>query len=132
MATPVPPPIEQSREHARSKGAKYRRGILYGVLPLSAVVAIIAVAVMLAALERLLIGVSAFLLQQQVVLVTLGSGLILALVAFTLALIFTLRRVAEWQRNGPIECAQAALWTLVVSSAVILLPTALALVLPLH
>src|SRR5579864_7630336 len=98
MATPVPHPIEEGHEHVRSNAGEYWRGVLYGVLPLAVVVAIIAVALMLAALVRQLIGVSAFPLQQSIVLIVLGSGLILALVAFTLALIFTLRRVAEWQR----------------------------------
>ena len=73
---------------------------------------------------------SAFQLQQSIVLIILGSGVVLALIAITLALIFTLRRVARWQRDGPRERAQAALWTLGASALVILLPVLLSFVLP--
>ena len=122
----------QSNEPALSKGSEYRRGVLYGVIPLAVLAVITAMALALAALVRQLIGAPAFLAQQQAVLLILGCGLVLAIVAFTLAVIFTLRRVATWQRDGPVERARAALWTLSVSALVILLPVLLALVLPQH
>lgn len=130
MATSASHPTKPRGEQDSSKGGEYGRGMLYGVLPLAAVAAIIAVALLLAALVRQLIGVSAFLLQQQMVLITLGSGLILALVAFTLVLIFTLQHMARWQHDGYSERARAALWTLGGSALVILLPVLLAFVLP--
>src|SRR5581483_10786578 len=97
MAAPVSSPMKERREHTSLKGGEYWRGMLYGVLPLAIVAAIIALAIMLAALVRQLIGVWAFLLQQQVVLIILGSGVVLALVTFPCALILTLRHVARWQ-----------------------------------
>lgn len=122
--------IEKRPEPAHARISEYWHGVLYGAIPLAVVVVMIAGVLMLTALVRQVIGVSAFPLQQSVVLIILGSGLVLALVAFTLALIFTLRRVARWQRHGPVERAQAALWTLGVSAVVILLPFLLAFVLP--
>ena len=130
MAAPVSYPMKERREHTSSKGGEYWRGMLYGVLPLAVVAAIISMALLLAALVRQLIGVSAFFLQQQVVLIILGSGVVLALVAFPFALIITLRHVARWQSDGQNEPAGAALWTLGVSALVILLPALLAIVLP--
>lgn len=122
--------VEKKLEYTGTRSKEYWRGVLYGVLPLAVVVVIFGAALLLAALVRQVIGIAAFELQQSVVLVVLGSGLALALIAFTLALIWTLRQVAMWQHNGSVECAQAALWTLVASSVVILLPVLLALVLP--
>ncbi len=115
MAIHVSHHMEEGHEHTHSKSGKYWRGILSGMFPLAVMAVIIVITLALAALIRQRIGIATFLLQQQVVLITLCCGLALALIAFTLALISTLRRVAKWQRNGPIESAQAALWTLVAS-----------------
>jgi hypothetical protein len=122
--------VEKRAEPAHTRASQYWRGILYGVLPLAAVVVIFGAALLLAALVRQIVGISAFPLQQEIVLIVLGSGVVLTLVAFTIALIFTLRQVAKWQREGPTACAHAALWTLVGSAVVILLPLLLALVWP--
>jgi thiosulfate reductase cytochrome b subunit len=122
--------VEERPEHAHVQKSEYWRGVLYGLFPLAVLAGIIAGVLMLAALVREVIGISAFPLQQSLELIMLGSGLVLALVAVTLALIFTLRRVARWQRDGPIGRAQAALWALGVSAVVILLPVLLAFVLP--
>ena len=122
--------VEKRSEPTHARGSEYLHGVLYGVIPLTVVAVIIAGAFLLASIVRLFIGVSTFQLQQSIVLIILGSGVALALVAFTLALIFTLRNVARWQRNGPIERAHAALWTLGASAVVILLPFLLAFVFP--
>ena len=95
-------------------------------------VVISVVALTLAALVRQFIGASAFMLQQQVVLIILVCGLALNPGAITLAVIFVMRCVAAWQHDGYAERARVTLWMLGMSAMVILLPVLLAFVFPQH
>jgi hypothetical protein len=132
MSTNVSHPVEDGRGHVLSRRNEYWRGVLYGTIPLALLVVITAVAFALAVLVHQLMDVTGFFVQQQAVLIILGCGLVLALVAFTIAVVFIMRRVAIWQQAGRVERTRAALWTLTASALVILLPLILAIILPQH
>ncbi len=113
-----------------SSGNNTWRGLLIGFIPLALLVVIIIIALAVTALIRQLFAPSGFFVVQQAALITLIAGLIIALVIFVGAIVLTLRRVTNWQRQGAAKSSRAALWSLAISAVIVLLPVLLALLLP--
>jgi len=108
------------------------QGALRGLVPLALLVAIVLIILALTALIRQLVAASGFFAQQQAAVITLIVGLLLALVIYSLAIFFTLRRVANWQQSGMAPRARAALWSLGITALIVVLPVLLAVLLPQH
>ena len=106
------------------------RGALRGLVPLGLLMVVIVIALVLTALMRQLVASSGFFAQQQVSVITLIAGLVLALAVYGIAIFLTLRRVAAWQQAGSAAQARAALWALGITAFIVVLPVLLAIVLP--
>ncbi len=108
------------------------RDALLCLVPLVLLVLIIAVALALAALARQLLAASGFFAQQQAAVIILIAGFVLALVAYVIAIVLTMRRIASWQQNGIAARARAALWSLGITALIVILPFLVAILLPQH
>lgn len=123
----VPAPTPSSK---LTRGAW--RGALIGLVPLGLLIVSVAVTLLLTALARQLLAAAGFFAQQQVAVITLIVGLVLASVVYAVAIWRTLRRVRIWQQNGEIAQVSAALWTLGATALVVVVPVLVALLLPQH
>ena len=108
------------------------QGALRGLVPLGLLLVLVVIALALAALMRQSFAGSGFFAQQQAAVITLAVGLAVAIVAYGVAIFFTLRRVATWQQTGAVAQARAALWALGITAFIVVLPVLLAIVLPQH
>jgi hypothetical protein len=128
--------IEDSTVPTREPSAEVKgstvRGAWVGLGPLGLLAGLVALAVVLTALARLLADGAGFFAQQQAVLGTLIAGLVLAIVVFAIGVWRVLRRVAAWQQAGAVVQANAALWALGATALVIVIPILLGLLLPQH
>jgi hypothetical protein len=108
------------------------RGVLVGLIPLGLLAGIVAITLLVTVLARQLVAGSEFLMQQQTALIALIVGLVLALVVYAVAIWRVLRRVKSWQREGTTSQANAALWALIATAMMMVLPVLLALLFPQH
>ena len=98
-----------------------------GLAPL-AWLAIIGVSVMaLLALIRHLMDPVNFLLQQQIFLMVMITGLTVAIIAYTVTMTRALRRIETWRRDGHTTKATAGLVVVTAVAIVIVLPVILTL-----
>lgn len=101
--------------------------IWLGLAPL-AMLAIIGVAVMaLLALIKHLMDPASFLLQQQIFLIVMITGLAFAIIAYTVTITRALKRIEMWRRDGHTTKATAGLVVVTAVAIVIVLPLILAL-----
>ena len=112
------------------RGSDALRGALLGLVPLVLLVLIVAIALALAALARQLFAASGFFAQQQAAVIILIAGFVLALIAYVIAIVLTMRRIAGWQQNGIAARARAALWSLGITTLIVILPFLVAILLP--
>jgi hypothetical protein len=108
------------------------RGILTGLTPLVSVVGVVVVALLLTALVRALMTSQGFFAQQQAAVIVLGIGLLAAIVVYVVACARALRQARAWLGAGQEASASAAYWSLGATALIVLLPVALALLLPQH
>jgi hypothetical protein len=108
------------------------RGVLIGLVPLGFLLGMVAVTLLLTVLMRSLTAGAGFAVQQSAAVITLITGLILAIVVFAVAIWRVLRRVAIWQQGGVMTQASATLWALGLTGLVVVGPVLLALLLPQH
>ena len=111
-------------------GSGALRGALLGLVPLGLLALIIVIALALAGLSRQLFAASGFFAQQQAAVIILIAGLVLALVAYAVAIVLIMRRIADWQQNGAAVQARAALWALGITALIVILPLLLAILFP--
>ncbi len=111
------------------KGSSFR-GFLIGLIPLFLLLVIVSVTFLLTAIARQLVASSGFFAQQQVALIVLIAGLVVALAVYIIAIVRTMRRLKAWQQRGASGQAHAALLALGFTALVVLLPVILAIVLP--
>lgn len=76
------------------------RGFLIGLTPLLLLIVFVAATFLLTALARQLVDSSGFFAQQQVAVIVLIAGLVVALVVFILAIARMLTRVTAWQQGA--------------------------------
>ncbi len=108
------------------------RGALIGLVPLGLLIVMVAATLLLTVLARQLAANVGFAVQHSAAVITLITGLMLAIAAFAVATWRVLRRVAIWQQGGAIVQARVTLWALGVTGLVIIGPVLLALFLPQH
>lgn len=101
--------------------------ILLGLAPLALLAAIVIVVVALVALIRLLVDPASFLLQQQLFLIVMITGLAVAISAYTITITRALRRIEMWRRDGNTTKATAGLVVVTIVAIVIILPVILTL-----
>ena len=121
-----------SQNLSPQRGSDALGGALLGLIPLVLLVLIVAIALALAALARQLFAASGFFAQQQAAVIILVAGFVLALVAYVIALVLTMRRIAGWQQNGIAARARASLWSLGITALIVILPFLVAILLPQH
>ena len=122
--------VSMQQTQSSSSGNNAWRGLLIGFVPLALLVVIVVIALAVTALIRQFFASSGFFVEQQAVLITLITGLIIALVIFVVSIVLTLRRVAAWQKIGAKKPSNAALWALGITTLIVFLPVLLAIVLP--
>lgn len=105
------------------------RGVVNGLIPLGLLLLVVAITVLLTALARQLLASSGFFVQQQVSVIVLVAGLVVALGVYIIAIVRTMRNITSWQRSGAAGQARAALFALGCTALVVLLPVVLAIVL---
>lgn len=101
--------------------------ILLGLAPLALLAAIVIAVVALVALIRLLVDPASFLLQQQLFLIVMITGLAVAISAYTITITRALRRIEMWRRDGNTTKATAGLVVVTIVAIVIILPVILTL-----
>jgi uncharacterized membrane protein len=119
-----------TQAQSSSPGNSTWRGILIGFVPLALLIVLVVIALVVTALVGQFIAPSGFFVEQQAVLITLVTGLVIGLVIFVVAIVLSLRRVNAWQKIGATKSANAALWALGITALVVFLPVLLAIVLP--
>jgi hypothetical protein len=105
---------------------------LIGCIPLGVLVVLVVAAVGLTAVARALTGGQGFATEQLATVLTLVPGLALGFVLYTIALVRVWRRMTAWRLAGAVRRATGALWALVITALLVLLPAVLALVVPQH
>lgn len=106
------------------------RGILLGLFPLLLLAIVVVVTLLITALARQWVASSGFFMQQQAALIVLIAGFILAILAFAIAIWRVSEQIKDWQQDGVVKPARAALWVLGITALIIVLPILLAIVLP--
>ncbi|HEX9133706.1 MAG TPA: hypothetical protein VF844_15550 [Ktedonobacteraceae bacterium] len=102
--------------------------VISPVLTLLVLLAAIGVAVMaLVVLIRRSTDPASFLLQQQLFLIVLITGLTAAIIVYTVTISRALKRIETWRRNGHTTKATAGLVVVIIVASVIVLPLILAL-----
>lgn len=102
--------------------------VIWPALALLAFLAVIGVAVMaLVVLIRRLMDPASFLLQQELFLIVLITGLTAAIIAYTVIISRALKRIETWRRNGQTTKATAGLVVVIIIACVMVLPVILAL-----
>lgn len=124
-------------------GSPVWRGILTGLVPLACLVVLGALTVLATILVRMQTTGEAFLSQQALLVNLFGIGLLVAIVVWTVAWIWVLRRARAVEKQAsiaPADGGQACLmrqalstrWTLAASAFIVLLPVIVAIVFPQH
>ena len=111
-------------------GPSTLRGILLGLIPLLLLAIIVIVTLLITAFARQWVASSGFFRQQQVALIVLIAGFILAILAFAIAIWRVSEQIKDWQQDGLVKPGRAALWALGITVLIVLLPVVLAIVLP--
>ena len=124
-------PVSRRMSPSLLTGSAWRGGLI-GLVPLGLLLGLMAVTLLLTVLIRSLAAGAGFAVQQSAAVITLITGLILAIVVFAVAIRQVLRRLAIWQQDGVIIQASAMLWALGLTGLVVVGPVLLALLLPQH
>ncbi len=101
--------------------------IWLGLAPLFWLAIIGGAEVALLSLIRQSMNPSSFLLQQQIFLMVMISGLTAAIIAYTITMTRALRRIEMWRRDGHTTKATAGLVVVTAVAIIIVLPVILAL-----
>ncbi len=115
----------------KTKGSAFH-GVLIGLIPLVLLAGIVLLSVIATTIARELTAGGGFYAQQEAALITLIVGLVLAIVVFAIACWRVLHQVGLWQKAGAAVQAATTLWTLGLTSLVIISPILLAFLLPQH
>lgn len=108
------------------------RGLLAGLMPLIRLVVLLALAVILPLIARLVLGGQGFATQQEVAVIALVVMLLIAAIVYTISLVGVFRRMREWRESGKWASATAALWALVATALIVVLPVIVAVLWPQH
>ena len=119
-------------ETRRPSTTQWWRGVLLGLLPLLALAVIVAASVALTAEARAITAWLGFAAEQLATALTLGVGLALGCLVYTILLVWVWRRATAWRRAGQTRQATGVLCSLTITAVVVLLPVGLALLIPQH
>lgn len=115
-----------------SAGKSVWSGIIRGIAPACLVVVILAIAIGLAALARLVTASLTFDVQQLTTLIVVAVGLLAAACVYAVLCVRALRQVGRWQRAGAAARARGALIGLWLSALIMVLPLLAAALFPQH
>ena len=101
--------------------------ILLSLAPLATLAVTGAVVLVLVTLVRRLIDPASFLLEQRIFIIVMIAGLAIAIIAYTIAVIFALKKIGTLRKSGHIAQANAGLITLTIVASLMILPVILAL-----
>jgi uncharacterized membrane protein YidH (DUF202 family) len=132
MQPSISSPSAQPQHRYPAPHGDLRRGSLAGLIPLLRLIVMLAVAVALPLIARLVTGAQTFATQQSAVVIAFAVGLVLAAVVYTASLVGVFRRLRTWREDGRDVSATAALWMLAVTALIVALPVIVAAVLPQH
>lgn len=123
---------EQSEVAPRGPIFRAVRAAAEGLLPLVILVAMVALFWEASTIGRLFTATRGIDLIQRTEMVTVGGGLVVALIVYLISTIRTLQGVREHQRTGAQTEATITLAFLIVSAIVTLIPLVIALTSPQH
>jgi hypothetical protein len=101
--------------------------IFLSLAPLAMLAVTGAVVLVLVTLVRRLIDPASFLLEQRIFIIVMIAGLAIAIIAYTIAVIFALKKIGTLRKSGHIAQANAGLITLTIVASLMILPVILAL-----
>jgi hypothetical protein len=101
--------------------------ILLSLAPLAILAITGAVILVLVTLVRHLIDPASFLLEQRIFIIVMIAGLATAIIAYTIAVIYALKKIGTLRKSGYIAQANAGLITLTIVASLMILPVILAL-----
>jgi hypothetical protein len=110
----------------------FSSGLLAGLIPLACLIVLVALTLLATLLVRLATAGQGFAAQQQLAVIVLSAGLIVAGIVYAVACVRMLRRVGAWQRAGASTGAAGALWALGFSALCLVLPLLFGALLPQH
>jgi hypothetical protein len=117
-----------SRAYIKQADRRDAWHVISPVLTLLVLLAVIGVTVMaLVLLIRRLIDPASFLLQQQLFLLIMLTGLTAAIIAYTVTIARALKRIETWRRTGQTTKATAGLVVVIIIACVMVIPVILAL-----
>ncbi len=122
----------QTSIEVAQKRAHIWLALCLGLLPLILLIGLSLLTFALVIAVRQSLSPADFLTQQRVDLIMLVSGILLALIVYSVAIRLTLRRVSVWQQQGLTQQARIVLWELAGTALFIVLPLILAIILPQH
>ncbi len=103
------------------------RIVLLSLAPLAVVAVTGAVVLGLVILVRHLVDPASFLLEQIIFTIVMIGGLAIAIIAYTKAVIYVLKKIGTWRQSGHVAQANAGLITLTIVASLMILPVILAL-----
>ena len=108
-----------------------KRGIwqilLLALAPLYLLAIVGAIVLALVMLIRHLIDPTSFLLQQELFTTVMITGLAVAIIVYTIAVIYALKKIEAWRQSGHTTQANAGLLALTTVASMMILPAILAL-----
>lgn len=126
------PLVQSSAPSAKAASGSAWHAFGHGLLPLAILAGSIAATLMLTLAARVLTAVVDFGIQQWMVAGVLVTGLLVSLIAYSVALIRTYRRWRDELRRQDDAIAVGTLWALIVTVIVVLMPVAVAALAPQH
>lgn len=127
-------PFGSGQPEAGQRGpvARAVRAAAEGILPLVILVALVALFWEASVIGRLFAASHGIDLLQRTEMVTVGGGLVVALIVYLISVIRTLQGVREHQKSGAQTEATITLAFLIASAVVTLIPLVIALTSPQH
>jgi hypothetical protein len=101
--------------------------LLLALAPLYLLVMIGAIILALVMLDRHFIGLTNFLLQQKIFILIMIFGMAIAIIIFSISVIYALRKIGLLRQNGHTRQANVGLMALAIVASLMILPVILAL-----
>lgn len=123
---------EREPERAPARQVTFSRGMAAGLLPLGLAVGIALVALLVAALARVVLAGQGFFTVREVTQTVLLCGLSAAASSYGVACVGVLGQAKRWQRAGRRAAPAGALLGLAATALLLMAPVALAVAIPQH
>jgi hypothetical protein len=124
--------VPTGAEGSHADNSSFLPGLLFGLVPLAPLALTVALALGLAWLARQVTSSAGFYTQQWTAGIVVALGLLAGVIVFIVFSRRALSQIKQWQQEGQVRQAGAALWGLVIVALIVLLPLVLTIAIPQH